>query len=439
MKIKSKLKIIVFIFVVFLQAASFADEIDDFIADSRSEDRNVKADYAELLGNYKDERTFKRLIELVQDEDNYVRWKAANSLAKLEDKRAIPALKEVIIKTKGDEDLRDYIGKALYKLGDESLIPFWIECLEEQNRWLTELFVRVMVDYDYRDKKASEILIRNLENKDEKVKICAAYALAYTKEAKAYDGLLKLLVDSSSQVRQMAILALGHIGNKEATPYLLLALSDENNLVRIAVYHSLYRLADPRAVYGLIDAVNTEEDNYLRQYAIVTLGKTKNKIAILTLLSILDEKPQKRNSDKAALKADAVKALGEIGDKEAKKRLEEFFKEMTSADAPHFYSFGGGGGGRGDISPYIPYLDKSFPLTSNISNNSLVFQRFSENHILSDPLYKNNMGVIIKKSLQKIEATKKEIPPVEFSKVQYEKMIKTAKSNLENFKPIETY
>lgn len=430
-----KLKVITIAFVIFSCVIVFADEVDDFIADSRSGDRRVRANYAELLGNYKDERVFTRLIELVQDKDSYVRWKAADSLAKFGDKRAVPILKEVLKKTKGEEDLRDNIGEALYKLGDKTLIPFWIESLDEQNPWLTELFVRAMVDYDYRGREASEILIKDLESKDERVKICAAYALAYTKEPKAYEGLIKLLVDNSFGVKQMAILALGHIGNKEATPYLLLALNDENTLIRIAAYHSLYRLADSRAAFGVIDALNKEKDDHLRQYAVVTLGKLKNKNAVPILLAILDEKETAGTVGKRALKADAIKALGEIGDKSAKKRLEELFKEMTSPNAPHFYSSGSGGGGRGSISSYIPYLDKDFPLTYKVSSNPLAYQTFSVDRILSDPLYEDNIGVIIKKSLQKIESADEKLLPSAFSRAEYDTMMQKASANFENLKP----
>lgn len=442
MNIKSKFKILIFLLAVASHFTSFADEIDDFITDSRNEESRVRADYAELLGNYKDERAFNRLIELVQDKDGFVRWQAAESLVKLGDKRAVSTLKEVLKKTKGEEDLREYIGEALYKLGDKSLIPFWIECLDEQNPWLTELFVRAMVEYDYRGKEASEILIKDLGHKNEKIKICAAYALAYTEEPKAYDSLLKLLVDNSFEVKQMAILALGHIGNKDASPYLILALNDENNRIRIAAYHSLYRLGDPRSAFGIIDALSKEKDDRLRQYAVVTLGKIKAKDAVPILLAILDEQEPAGDTFKAiyksALKADAVKALGELVDKRAKERLEKLFKEVTSSDTSNIgFSGGEGGDNIGDISPYIPYLDKDFPLTNKVSNNIEIYQAVSFDSILNDPLFKDDIAVITKKSLQKIEiSVNEELPSVEFTRVDYDKMMQSARTNLGNFKPV---
>lgn len=439
-----RLKIIVAIFAIFSCIASFADEIDDFIADSKSEESRVRADYAKLLSNYKDERVFNRLIELVQDEDGFVRWQAAESLAKLGDKRAVPALEEVVKSTKDGKYVneREYVGEALYKLGDKSLIPFWIGRLDEQSPWLTELFVRAMVEYDYRGKEASDMLIKDLESRNEKIKICAAYAIAYTKEPKAYEGLLKLSVSNSFEVKQMAILALGHIGNKDATPYLILALDDENNRIRIAAYHSLYRLGDPRGAFGIIDALTKEKDDRLRQYAVVTLGKIKAKDAVPVLLAILDEQESAGNINKAiyysALKADTVKALGKIGDSRAKERLEKFCKEMTSSATPIIGShMTGDGGGTGDISPYIPFLDKDFPLTNSVSNSTDIYQVISLDRLLNDPLYKDDIAVITKKSLQEIEKnTDGRLPSAEFTKADYDKMMQSAKANLENFKPV---
>ncbi len=438
-----RLKIIMTVFVIFSCIASFADEVDDFIADSKSEESRVRANYAELLGNYKDERTFARLLELAQDNDDYVRWKAADSLAKLGDKRAVPILKEVLIKTKGDKNLREYVGEALYKLGDKSLIPFWIECLSEQDPWLTELFVRAIVKYDYRGKEASDILIKDLESKNEKIKICAAYALAYTEEPKAYKDLLKLLVDNSFEVRQMAILALGHIGNKDATPYLILALDDENNRIRIAAYYSLYRLGDPRGAFGIIDALTKEKDDRLRQYAVVTLGKIKAKDAVPILLVILDEQEPagdiNKSIYKSALKTDAIKALGEIGDKNAKERLDKFFKEVTSSGTPrigcHICTYSGSGG-LGEIGPYIPFLDKGIPLTNEVSNHTDMYEIMSFDMMLNDPLFKNDIAVITKKTIQKIESNSDKCSsPPEFTRSDYDKMMQSAKVKLDGFKP----
>ncbi|MBU4488268.1 MAG: HEAT repeat domain-containing protein [Candidatus Omnitrophica bacterium] len=430
-----RLKILIIAVAIFCNTSSFADEIDNYIEDSKSENRQVRAGYAETLGNYKDERAFKRLLELVQDNDAYVRWRAAESLAKFGDKRAVPVLKEVIIKTKDSkDDLRGYLVEALYQLDDESLMPFWIECLQEQDRTLTETFVKAMVKYDYRSKVASDILIKDLQNENEWIKKCAAYALAYTHETKAFDALLPLLIDSSAEVREMAILALGFLGNNEATPYIVLALKDDNWRVQQAAFYSLYRLVDPRASFGLIDALKLPKDSYFRAYAVVALGRIKSKEAVPVLLAILEE-PVPDNLSKMPPRADAVKALGEIGDERAMEKLEKLFKDVTSDNARFFSSSGSGGSDSGSPGYGIPPLEKGYPITSHVSNSPALFKYSSEDSILNDPDYSNEISVIIKKAILKIKAAKTEPNSENFTREQYDEMMKNAQAKLESFKP----
>ncbi len=141
-------------------------------------------------------------------------------------------------------------------------------------------------------------LINALENKDEEVRIGAAWALGRLRVKKAVDQLLKVLGDEDEQVRREAVLALGEIG-------------------------------DSRAVMPLIDILEGEDTSYVRCTAAKALGTLGGIKAKQSLISAL------KNEDEIFVLNEVAKVLGKFGDPSAAFYLIELFGNEDSNLAEH--------------------------------------------------------------------------------------------------------
>jgi HEAT repeat protein len=235
------------------------------------------------------------------------------------------------------------------------------------------------------DKKAVELLIQALMNKDSRYRIRAAEVLdkmgwnaendtekAYYLIAKgkwddlealgkpAVEPLIIVLKDESRDVRAGAAEALGKIGDKRAIEPLIQTLKNENSIGDLekledpdrlpfmqalketnkneydhyydragAVAEALGKIGFP-AVVPLIQALN-DENGYVRAGAAEALGKIGDKRAIEPLIQALRDDNLLR-SVRSGVRARAAEALGRIGDKRA---VEPLIQVSKNDDEEH--------------------------------------------------------------------------------------------------------
>ena len=131
-----------------------------------------------------------------------------------------------------------------------------------------------------------EELIRELRDKDWRVRWDAALALRKIGDERAVEPLINALRDEYPDVRRAAAEALGKIGDKKAIEPLIIALRDKDWRVRWDAALALREIGDERAVEPLINALRDGSPEVCRAAA-EALGKIGDKKAIEPLIIAL--------------------------------------------------------------------------------------------------------------------------------------------------------
>jgi|GEM_PF-3411545 len=131
-----------------------------------------------------------------------------------------------------------------------------------------------------------EKLIRELRDKDWRVRWDAALALREIGDERAVEPLINALRDEYPDVCRAAAEALGKIGDKKAIEPLIIALRDKDWRVRWDAALALREIGDKRAVEPLINALRDGSPDVCRAAA-EALGKIGDKKAIEPLIIAL--------------------------------------------------------------------------------------------------------------------------------------------------------
>jgi HEAT repeat protein len=150
------------------------------------------------------------------------RYYAAHVLGQIGDKRAVPALIEVL----QDETLNYQAAIVLGHLGDERAIPALLAALERAQT----------------NRKPNQS-----PNTD--MKFYAAYGLMWLKHPRGLPAVAQCLRPERHEIqRRWAADALGEFGDKRAVPFLIKALQDKDIEVRVNAIMALGRIGDRTAV-----------------------------------------------------------------------------------------------------------------------------------------------------------------------------------------------
>jgi HEAT repeat protein len=141
------------------------------------------------------------------------------------------------------------------------------------------------------------------------VRMSAAQALGRIQKPQAIDTLILLLQDKVPAVREEAGRAIQAIGDS-SIPKLLEALQDQNWKIRLRAVEALALLQPREAVGPLMTVVLEDPDTAVRQDAVRALGHIGDTRAIPLLLSSLA-------LNTPSLKLAAIEALGQIRSTEA--------------------------------------------------------------------------------------------------------------------------
>lgn len=129
----------------------------------------------------------------------------------------------------------------------------------------------------------TEKMIRELEKStDPAVKQALVLRLAETKDKQATNLLIKALNDKDEGVRMNAASALGAIRDARAVEPLLASLNDSNNSVRLNVVSSLGDLKDKRAIVPLTTLLSKEKDASIRLNIEATIEQIKKDNVTVT-------------------------------------------------------------------------------------------------------------------------------------------------------------
>jgi len=241
-------------------------------------------------------------IAALRDEDWVIREEAAILLGGLKDPRAVCPL--VSILRDRDRSVREAAMGALTSIGEPSVVALGA-CLTDPELSVQESASAVLASIA--DGRVLDPLVRTLRSSDWIVRMHAAKAVGRIKDPGSIQSLIPLLQDTVKAVREEASTALAAMG-EAAIPALLNTLTHQDWLVRLHAVESLGKTKSQKAVEPLLSALFNDGDSAVREDAIRALGDIGDPQAVEFLFSVMKE---------PGLRTLAVEALGCIGDRRA--------------------------------------------------------------------------------------------------------------------------
>jgi HEAT repeat protein len=270
-----------------------------------NEDQFVRRGAAETLGYFGGQKAVNALIKVLNcDEESFVRGSAAEALGQIGDEQAVGDLIEAFRNI--EAGYRWHMENALAALGNEQVVDYLIEALREKNRDVRLHAATTLGRIG--NEKAVDPLIEALKD-DGYSPFHAAEALIKIGNEKAVDATVKALNSQSGEVRQQIAEALGKSENGNAVDALVEALISEDQYAAYRSAEMLVKIGNEKAVDAMIKALNSR-DSDMRRRAARALGLLRNEKAIDPLITTLSDE------DKDVRKS-AVEALCMVGTEKA--------------------------------------------------------------------------------------------------------------------------
>lgn len=256
-------------------------------------------------------------IAALEDEDWGVREDAAIALGGTPDSRAVRPLIRAL--RDSDHAVRTAATSALEHIGEPAVIELG-SCLRDPELSVQEAAASILSTIA--DERVIDPLISALLSPDWVVRMHAVKALNRLGDGKAASTLVLLLQDKVPAVRDEAISALKNLGHAGLPP-LLEVLKDSDWRVRLRATEALGELGLPGAIPDLLHLLAQDPDTAIRQDAARALGKIGDAEAVDALIQA---------SDNDRLRTYAIEALGGIGDRRALGFLLSCVKSLDPGD-----------------------------------------------------------------------------------------------------------
>lgn len=269
-----------------------------------------------------DEQLVDKLIQQLMQGSWPVKSKAADTLGKIGDKRAIPFLIDAL----GDPLHWEIGRRAAEAIGK-------IDVNEEQLGQIIQI-LRTTNHDDERKNAAYAIKFLGFDTVDNNARILALLILedeGYIRDLEVNEsnvdsliesdvpGLISALTCKKSEVRENAARLLGEIGSRKAVDALIVALGDPDGHVRYSANEALGNIGLEQAEIERIIRMLESDEASERAGAATTLGHLKEKSALEKITELLNDGDQ-------GVRLDAIKALGNLGDPRAIEPLVERYK-----------------------------------------------------------------------------------------------------------------
>jgi HEAT repeat protein len=213
--------------------------------------------------------------------------------------------------------------EILGKIGEPAVVPL-IDSLKSDNKDVVKLSSRILGDI--KDKRAVIPLIELLDKEDFNTRSYACESLGKIGDTTAFTRVSVCLKDSVEVVRKSAAVALGKMKDSRAIPHLIEGLSDPHFSVRMTSAEALVEIGEP-SLEPLIELLSLSTNVTTIYLAIESLGKLKDKLSQAKSIRRATKPLLKKLEDGDwAMRAFAVEALGEIGDKKGIKAIRNLKK-----------------------------------------------------------------------------------------------------------------
>ncbi len=282
----------------------------------------VRQESAIALGKIKGQRVVDPLLDALRN-DKYETTRVRAAIALREIQAADKGLVDVLKKGVGNFDdgyevlsVQNEIIGALIKDGNDATAEFVLNVLKSvDDEWTRWAFVHILGATA--KKAAADTILEALKHPSYVVRQRAANSLGGFKERRMVEPLIAVLEDSGEMksIRAAAIVSLNVLKDERASGPLLTALSDENAEIRLQAAAALGALKDSKAVEKLSEIVeNPLEPDDVRAVAVAALGNIGDKSAEDTLIRALDIRV-------GNIANNAIAALGQLESEAAIPRL----------------------------------------------------------------------------------------------------------------------
>lgn len=207
------------------------------------------------------------IAKALRDEDEDVRWNAAEALGNIRSEAAVQLLFDAL--KNEDEDVRSNAANALGKTGSKKAVKPLIDALKDENEYVRKEAAEALGYIE--SERAVQPLIDALRDENEHVRSAAAYSLMIINREIAEKSLIDILKDGNEDlsVRRDAVTVLKDIESEKAVQALVNALKDKE--LRCIASLELGYLESKTAITLLIDALK-DEDLDLQHNARQALG-----------------------------------------------------------------------------------------------------------------------------------------------------------------------
>lgn len=246
-----------------LASAGNANSIDPLIKQlerSSETDKNTayRISIIETLGKLQDMRAIDPLIKMLEDKKLEVKIAALHSLGVLGgdkvEEALILKLNEISTLNKADLEFEILIIILLGNFESKKAFQVLIRKLEDKNPGIRKSAVQSLGKI--KDPKAIDPVLRHISDENPEIRNAAAYSLGTLKAEKAISSILEMLFEEDSELRITAAYALGNIGSTKAVDSLLETLNDSNPWVRKYAVESLGKIGDLKAIDPLVKNLN---------------------------------------------------------------------------------------------------------------------------------------------------------------------------------------
>lgn len=237
------------------------------------------------------------LAEALRSKEFYVRFSAAEMLARRGDRDARLVLQDVL--SSGDAPLRASAARHLHLFSWFVAEPLIRQALRDEDPRVRESAVYALCNLG--ELNAYELLAEVLPREGDDVRMAAAWGLVHSRDAAAVPALDVVMQAGDPEVRVKGLEALGANDTPEAIPVVRRALTDPDPQVQYAAALSLVELAGEACLPELADAVERTEGvarqqmlrglfhatNYLR----IDVGRAPGAEHVIDVLSRALEDP----------------------------------------------------------------------------------------------------------------------------------------------------
>lgn len=256
-----------------------------------SADRERKRAIVAAIGRIGNIGSVDFLTEALEDESGYVRKEAADALAKMGNKKALPCLFMRLDRERYDDvreallsaiidigrsgaynglitfirssspETREMGAKGLGMLSDERAVPKLIKVINDDSSKVRKASVRALSSFKNLDVK--EALKVALMDGEPDVRVAAVQAIADIGGRGAVEELSALLSDPEPWLRSQAIEAICEIGGKGVVKVVIAALDDPHPMVKVSAIRSLGRLKVKSSATALKEFLALTDDGEL--------------------------------------------------------------------------------------------------------------------------------------------------------------------------------